>query len=209
MKRAVTIWIGFCLVIIGSIILFKDLYGDNIDETAKAVAVNVVAVKINQTLEDGIYSEALNGDLLEVERDEEGNIQYVEANSRLINKLVLAFSTGMEENYSLGDMTAVPVNLGVLTGSKILSQVPLTVNVKVMPLSLTKFQCETEFVTEGINQTRYKVYCSVTSEVQILAPFTKKKAEINRKVLLAEAIIVGKVPDNYVFVPEEDILDAN
>ena len=209
MKRAVTIWIGFCLVVIGSIILFKDLYGDNIDETAKAVAVNVVAVKINQTLEDGIYSEALNGDLLEVERDEEGNIQYVEANSRLINKLVLAFSTGMEENYSLGDMTAVPVNLGVLTGSKILSQVPLTVNVKVMPLSLTKFQCETEFVTEGINQTRYKVYCSVTSEVQILAPFTKKKAEINRKVLLAEAIIVGKVPDNYVFVPEEDILDAN
>ena len=209
MKRAVTIWIGFCLVVIGSIILFKDLYGDNIDETAKAVAVNVVAVKINQTLEDGIYSEALNGDLLEVERDEEGNIQYVEANSRLINKLVLAFSTGMEENYSLGDMTAVPVNLGVLTGSKILSQVPLTVNVKVMPLSLTKFQCETEFVTEGINQTRYKVYCSVSSEVQILAPFTKKKAEINRKVLLAEAIIVGKVPDNYVFVPEEDILDAN
>ena len=209
MKRAVTIWIGFCLVVIGSIILFKDLYGDNIDETAKAVAVNVVAVKINQTLEDGIYSEALNGDLLEVERDEEGNIQYVEANSRLINKLVLAFSTGMEENYSLGDMTAVPVNLGVLTGSKILSQVSLTVNVKVMPLSLTKFQCETEFVTEGINQTRYKVYCSVTSEVQILAPFTKKKAEINRKVLLAEAIIVGKVPDNYVFVPEEDILDAN
>ena len=204
----VTIFIGFCLVFIGILVLFKDMYGDNIDGTARAVAVNVVATKINQTLEEGIYSEELDGELLEVERDEEGVIQYVEANSRLINKLVLAFSTSMEENYSLGDMSIVPVNLGVLTGSKLLSQLPVTVNVKVMPLSLTKFQCETEFVTEGINQTRYKVYCTVTSEVQILAPFTQETAEINRKVLLAEAIIVGKVPDNYVDVPKEDILDA-
>ena len=208
MKRMVTIFIGFCLVFIGILVLFKDMYGDNIDGTARAVAVNVVATKINQTLEEGIYSEELDGELLEVERDEEGVIQYVEANSRLINKLVLAFSTSMEENYSLGDMSIVPVNLGVLTGSKLLSQLPVTVDVKVMPLSLTKFQCETEFVTEGINQTRYKVYCTVTSEVQILAPFTQETAEINRKVLLAEAIIVGKVPDNYVDVPKEDILDA-
>lgn len=208
MKRVVTIIIGLCLVIVGSAVLFKDYYGDNIDEAARAVAVNVVAIKINQTLKDGIYNEDLDGDLLDIERDAEGNIQYVEANSRLINKLILAFSTGMDENYNLGDTTTVPVNLGVLTGSRILSQLPCTVDVKVMPLSLTKFQCETEFLTEGINQTRYKVYCTVTSEVQIIAPFTKKKAEINRKVLLAEAIIVGKVPDNYVFVPEESILDA-
>lgn len=102
----------------------------------------------------------------------------------------------------------IPVNFGVLTGSKILSQLPWTADVKVMPLSLTKFQAETEFTTEGINQTRYKVYCTVTSKIQILAPFSKETAEINRKVLLAEAIIVGKVPDSYVLVPEEDILDV-
>ena len=44
--------------------------------------------------------------------------------------------------------------------------------------------------------------------MQILAPFTDKVAEINRRVLIAEAIIVGKVPDSYVVVPEESILDA-
>ena len=80
--------------------------------------------------------------------------------------------------------------------------------VKVQPLSLTKFQYETDFETEGINQTRYYVYCTVTSQVHIIAPFTNKTAAINRKVLLAEAIIVGKVPDSYVVVPEENIMDA-
>ncbi len=108
----------------------------------------------------------------------------------------------------MSDMEEHKVNLGVITGSRILSQLPFYITVKVQPLSLTKFQYETEFETEGINQTRYYVYCTVTSQVHILAPFTDKTAEINRRVLIAEAIIVGKVPDSYVVVPEESILDA-
>lgn len=207
-KKCMIILMGVVLIFTGSGFLFRDFYGESIDAAARAVAVNVVAVKINQTLNDGIYNEALDGELLKVERDSQGTIQYVEANSRLINKLVLAFSRGMEENYSLGDTEVVPVNLGVLTGNKMLSQLPWTVNIKVMPLSLTKFQCETEFETQAINQTRYKVFCSVTSTVQIVSPVCRETAEINRKVLLAEAILVGRVPDSYVVVPEEDILDV-
>ena len=192
------------LVIVGTIVLIKDAFGESIE----AAAVNSVAVKINKSLEEGFYDEELSEPLLNVQRDEEGNIQYVEPNSRVINKLLLEFSQNAEETYSLSDRKEHKVNLGVITGSRILSQLPIYIKIKVQPLSLTKFQYETEFETEGINQTRYYIYCTVTSQVHILAPFTDKTAEINRRVLLAEAIIVGEVPDNYVFVPEESILDA-
>ena len=80
----------------------------------------------------------------------------------------------------------------------------LSINVKK---SIIK-EKETEFETEGINQTRYYVYCTIKSQVRIVAPFTDKISEIKRKVIIAEAVIVGKVPDNYVMVPEENILDA-
>ena len=133
---------------------------------------------------------------------------YLEPDSRLINKLVLEFMTEVNDTYNLDDTQAVKVNLGVITGSKILSQLPFTVKVKVQPLSLTRFQYETEFETQGINQTRYCVYCTINSQVRILAPFTDKVSEINRRFLLAEAIIVGDVPGNYVEVPKESILDA-
>lgn len=207
-KKCMVILMGLLLILAGCGFLFRDFYGESIDAAAKAVAVNVVAIKINQSLKEGITNGELQGDLLHVERDSEGKVQYVEADSRLITRLVLAFSMKMNENYNLGDTEVVPMNLGILTGNKILSQLPLTVNVKVMPLSLTKFQCETEFETQAINQTRYKVYCTVTSNVQILAPFSWETAEINRKVLLAEAVIVGDVPENYVQVPQDDILDV-
>ena len=121
---------------------------------------------------------------------------------------MLSFSKNVEETYSMSDMEEVRVNLGVITGNSLLSQLPFTASVRVQPLSLTKFQVETEFESEGINQTRYFVYCTVTSQVHIIAPFTDKVAEIDRKVLLAEAIIVGKVPDSYVVVPEDNIMDA-
>ena len=208
MRKWVVILIGVILVIIGSLVLIKDAFGESIEAAAEAIAVNSVAAKINKSLEQGFYDESLGEALLHIERDAEGNIQYVEPDSRVINKLLLSFSQNVEETYSLSDMEEHKVNLGVITGSRILSQLPFYITVKVQPLSLTKFQYETEFETEGINQTRYYVYCTVTSQVHILAPFTDKTAEINRRVLIAEAIIVGKVPDSYVVVPEGSILDA-
>ena len=208
LSKILVILTGFSLVAAGVLFLFSDRYGSSIDQTARMIAINAVGTKITRTVSSGIYDEELEGTLLEIQRDETGGIQYLEANSRLINKLVLAFATEMEEEYTLGDIMVIPVNLGVLTGNRILSQLPWMADIKVMPLSMTKFQAETEFMSEGINQTRYKVYCTVTSDIQIVAPFSREEAQINRKVLLAEAIIVGKVPDSYVVVPEEDILDV-
>ena len=208
MGRVVSIFLGLILVAAGVLMLFKDAYGESIAGASESIAVNFVAMKNNASLKKSIYSSELDGPLIHVERDENGNIKYLEPDSRLINKLVLEFMTEVNDTYNLDDTQAVKVNLGVITGSKILSQLPFTVKVKVQPLSLTRFQYETEFETQGINQTRYCVYCTINSQVRILAPFTDKVSEINRRFLLAEAIIVGDVPGNYVEVPKESILDA-
>lgn len=118
------------LVIVGTIVLIKDAFGESIEAAAEAIAVNSVAVKINKSLEEGFYDEELSEPLLNVQRDEEGNIQYVEPNSRVINKLLLEFSQNAEETYSLSDRKEHKVNLGVITGSRILSQLPIYIKIK-------------------------------------------------------------------------------
>ena len=45
---------------------------------------------------------SLGEPLLNMERDAEGNIQYVEPNARVINKLLLSFSTNVEGKLRLG-----------------------------------------------------------------------------------------------------------
>lgn len=208
MRRAAVVLLGIGLILFGSIWIFKDAYGENIAGTAEDIAVNMVAVKINESLINGFYDETLDGPLLRIERDKDGNIKYIEPDTRLINKLILEFATGVKENYDSDEISVCEVNLGVITGSKFLSQLPFRAEIRVQPLSLTKISGSTGFETQGINQTRYFVHCNVQSQVRILAPFTNKTAEINRSYQLAEAIIVGQVPSSYVFVPEEDILDV-
>ena len=208
MRRAGVIILGILMVIGGSLWLFKDAYGKNIAGAAEDIAVNMVAVKINQSLKKGFCSEAFAGQLLRVERDDSGNIQYIGPDTRLINRLVMDFAGGVKETYDPDEIECCEVNLGVMTGSRFLSQLPFRATVKVQPLSLTKITCSTGFETQGINQTRYYVQCNVESQVRVLAPFTNKTAEINRSYQIAEAVIVGRVPDSYVVVPQESILDA-
>ncbi len=212
MRRVLVIFTGFMMILGGSVWCFREAYGTSIAGTAEDIAVNYVAVKINQSLKKGIEGYGNREDsgesLLHIERDAKGNIKYIEPDTMVINRLVLDFSTGVKENYSLDDTNVTKVNLGVVTGSKFLSQLPFYVKIKVQPLSLTKFQCETGFETQGINQTRYYVYCTVESKVRILAPFTNKTSLISRKYQLAEAVVVGEVPGSYVVVPKESILDA-
>lgn len=47
MKRAAVILLGIGFIITGSLLLIKDRFGDSIEATAEAVAVNAVAIKIN------------------------------------------------------------------------------------------------------------------------------------------------------------------
>lgn len=66
----------------------------------------------------------------------------------------------------------------------------------------------TEFETQGINQTKYKIYIVLNCRIKMAAPFSTQIFQTKSTVLLAEAVILGKVPDSYVVVPEDDILDA-
>ena len=113
MRRIAVVLIGIGLVILGGLWIFKDIYGENIAGAAEDIAVNMVAIKINESLKTGFYNKKLDGALLQIERDKDGNIKYIEPDTRLINKLVLEFATGVRENYDSEEIQVSEMNLGV------------------------------------------------------------------------------------------------
>ena len=66
----------------------------------------------------------------------------------------------------------VSVPAGSLLGSKFFSQTGPNINLRVIPLSVSGMDFKTEFESQGINQTKYKVYIILRSEVKVLAPFS-------------------------------------
>ena len=100
------------------------------------------------------------------------------------------------------------VPLGSLAGSKVLSQIGPNVDLAIIPMSISSMDFRTEFETGGINQTKYKIYIEMECRIKVLAPFSSKLINTGNTILVAEAVILGDVPNSYVEVPKEDILDV-
>ena len=113
---------------------------------------------INETIREQFSDESYEEKLFLVKTGDDGKIQMVQANTSLINKMVASFAESLQKKYAAMDAKNVEVPYGTLMGSKILSQTGFGINIKILPLSVTKYDFETEFESQGINQTKYKIY---------------------------------------------------
>ena len=79
---------------------------------------------------------------------------------------------------------------------------------KVVPVGGVQTEFHTEFETSGINQTRHKVYMTVTAWIRVVIPTQAREIEVSNNLLLAESIIVGSVPESFVgYNPDGDVLN--
>ena len=200
----------FLFLILASLLLWciKTQIEPHLEEVGSIRAKVIVSQIVNKAVNRQIYESADMQDLLIRKSNESGQLEVLQANTQAMNLLITEIARELQTEYEerTGEEYSVP--LGTLLGDKILSQTGPEVKLRIMPLSVSSIDFKTEFESQGINQTKYKVYIDLTSEVKVLAPFAEETFQVATTVLVAEAIILGNVPGSYVQVPEEDILDV-
>ena len=65
-------------------------------------------------------------------------------------------------------------------------------------LTSSKVDFRNEVVSCGINQTKYQLVLEVTINIDILVPWGTESAATVTEVIVADTVIVGKVPDTYL-----------
>lgn len=179
----------------------------NIEDVARIKAQVVVSRTVNEALTEH-FQEDDTDKLFTVKNASDGSMEMVQANSAAINVFMSQLSVNLQESFQSMEEEHYQVSAGALLGSKFLSQTGPYVELSIVPLSVSSMDFKTEFETQGINQTKYKIYIVLECKVKVVAPFSSKNFTTKNTVLVAEAVILGKVPDSYVEVPEEDILDV-
>lgn len=179
-----------------------------INEIAEIRARSMITVLINESINKQFRKEADVDQLLHIKTNNEGNIELVQANTQAINALISELFKELQSKYKKMNATEFEVPLGTILGSQILSQSGPNVTLKIWPVNVSRMDFKTEFVSEGINQTKYKVYAILESTAKVMAPFSQKTIQLESTVLIAEAVILGQVPDSYVVVPKDHTLDA-
>ena len=72
------------------------------------------------------------------------------------------------------------------------------VPVQIIVLTSSRVEFNNSIVTAGINQTKHQINLEVIVDIDILIPWESQSAEVVTEVMIADTIIVGKVPETYL-----------
>jgi len=173
---------------------FKPLVFSLAEARSAAMASQVLYGALAEATEDGVAY----GDLMNVHMDEHGQVSLLSANARQMNRL--ADKAGQAALRRLDNMTSerVSVPLGAVLGLTLFAGSGPGVPVSIVPIGSVATEFATEFEACGINQTRHKVYLQLTASIRIVIPTGAKTTQVSANMLVAESIIVGRVPEGFV-----------
>lgn len=173
---------------------FRPLVFSLAEARSSALATQVLSGAVAQALREGVSYD----DLMSVRMDEKGQVALLSANTMRMNQL--ADKAGMAAQQMLQTMASeqVSVPLGAALGLTIFAGSGPDIPVSIVPIGSITTDFETEFEACGINQTRHKVYLTVTANIRIVIPNGAKTTQVTVNMLAAESIIVGAVPEGFV-----------
>ncbi|WP_425446058.1 sporulation protein YunB [Dethiothermospora halolimnae] len=206
---------GFFIAIV--LILVFSIYGfiiveKNIKPTilamSEAKARMIATQAINEAVQTKIQDDIKYKDLIFVRTDNRGKVTMMQANTVLMNSIASDVALEVQDQMRQIATNSIRVPLGSVLNSQILAKYGPKIKVEIVPQGTVTVDFSTEFQNAGINQTIHKVYLVINSKVRIIVPLTSNTVEVSSTVPIAETVIVGDVPESYIFVPEEEFWNA-
>ena len=82
------------------------------------------------------------------------------------------------------------------------------VSINIAPVGAVNIAMGSYFYTEGINQTIHRLVMRVQTTVRMLVPVRAEDVSVSMDFILAEQIIVGRIPDSYITgISDDNIFD--
>lgn len=169
------------------------------ESTAKMVALKVTEETVNELISDIEYES-----LMDIKYNEQGNIIAINANVINMNKLSSKIAYKVQEKLTKLDKQTVEIPIGKVWGLDLFAGYGPSINIKLIPIGNTETEYKTEFMSQGINQTKHTIYLEIKSTVSIIAPFMSESVTTNSRMTVAETVIVGDIPEIYYNINGSD-----
>lgn len=160
---------------------------------AKSVATQIVHETIDEVMEKYGYN-----DLVTLVKDKEGKIVSMQANIAIINKIISQISLKIQDKIDNTPNRDIYIRLGSFTGIKLLSGRGPKVPIRISSIGNINTEVASEFTSTGINQSIHSIFTNITCKIEVLTPFNTISNEIEEKIILAENVIIGNIPENYL-----------
>jgi sporulation protein YunB len=189
--------VGVFLFLSAAAMFLKDISS----QIAVSDASDIVTVQINKSIAQIMQEGDYDGDyFVTFSKNDSGEVTAISSNMARINALsalILDRVVGATDNRTL--MVEIP--LGNLTGISLLMGRGPKVPVQIITLTSSRVEFHNSIVTAGINQTKHQINLEIIVDIDILIPWGTESAQVVTEVMIADVVVVGKVPETYLNIP--------
>ncbi len=162
--------------------------------------ITVKTAEVWETLEE--ESSVSLSDALQLHYASDGSIAAVSMDADTLNRLGSALATRLTEVLSGMERETVEVPLGTALEFPLFSGLGPDVQAEILNVGHVTAEFDSAFQDAGINQTIYSVNLLLTAEVILLLPGGTYTMEVETVLPVAETILLGDVPQEYVSISD-------
>ena len=181
-----------------------------IERQSRIIAKNTAEKICNEACKE-VMENMKYEDLCAISKDINGNITMMTMNVININQVSSEVVLKMQEKMNIEENNVIKISLGSITGVKLLSGRGPSINVKLQMMGNVHTSVKSEIKEAGINQSFHKIYLDINTEMSMISPYKDTDEEITTEVLLAESVIIGKIPETFYNldgVTKDDAINA-
>lgn len=177
---------------------------------AAAEVKNAVTTAINEAVKEKMMS----GDfdymsLITLEKDDSGQITALVANMVHINALQAEITNKIIQRIREERTSHLSIPIGNIIGGSLLSGRGPSIGIRILSVSSASSRFINGFATSGINQTRHQIILEAQVSVSVLVPGAVTTVPVTTQLLIAESVIIGRVPESYMYFEGSENWDEN
>lgn len=196
--KVISIVIFICTVIITFIYYCDSVIIPNImvvcDGEMRAKATDI----INKSIIDEYIDQFKYDEIINFEKDSEGNIILLKADTLKMNKISTDVALRVQRDLIDIGKVGIEFPLGYVTKNNLLANSGPNIRATMRPVGHVETKYISDFESAGINQTRHKIYVEVKAKIKVVLPVAYNEIEVVSQLPIAETIIVGKIPETSV-----------
>lgn len=197
LKRRIILAVVAAILIALIIVIHKNVT-NVLKSIAEASMRSITTVAVNDAVYYTLSDKMRYEDLIKIERGGDGEIQAISSNSFQINRIARDTAYMSQENLNSMSESGVEVPLGAFTGVSAWAGFGPKLHIKIIPIANVSCRFVSAFEEAGINQTKHSIYLEIVADISIIMPKGTSNFASLTEVLVAESVIVGKVPETFL-----------
>ncbi|WP_291568773.1 MULTISPECIES: sporulation protein YunB [unclassified Clostridium] len=196
--KIISIIVFICTVLIAFLYYFDEVIVPNImvicDGEMRAKATDI----INKSIIEEYINQFKYDEIINFEKDLEGNIILLKADTLKMNKIATDVALRVQRDLKEIGQVGIEFPIGYITKNNLLSNLGPNITATMQPIGHVETRYISDFESAGINQTRHKIYVEVKAKIKVVLPIGYNEVEVISQLPITETVIVGKIPETSV-----------